>query len=309
MDNIYFFIKNKFPLSEYEEDFIFDNLQKIIFVLYDFETYKFQFRFLKKHFKINPIIISFEDYKKIKECYLFYNDITNYVEKMLIFQFKNSLIINKDVYLSNCFNFITNEKLISNFNIIKPSLIKKIKKKYINKNRFQHALNVGFISFKISYFQSKKKDAESIFLAGLFHDITKDFPQKKLLVLAKKNKYYIESKNYVLHQFASAEYYKKIFTNFNEYIYSSISFHCTGKKNMNLFEKVLFFSDKIDPLRYLNNESRIIKITNILRDSYFNFDNSFNEMVLDLVNYFTSQNYDFNENLYSKEFVNFYYKK
>lgn len=307
MDNIYFLIKNKYPLSLYEEDFILSNKDNIVFVNYDNNSNNSDL--FKKVYKINPTMITKEEFLKLSKVNLFYNDIAYYIENIDNITLKNFNIINKDVYFNNWNNFITNEKLILNSSIIKKNIYNKIKKKYLDLYRFYHALSVGFISYKIGFFQKEINDKESLFLAGIIHDIAKDIDMNKQKELASKNKFYIESKDYVLRQFAGAELYSKLINKIDTNIYSSISFHCTGKKDMNLFEKIIFLSDKYDPLRYISDKNKHSNKIKILHDSYLHFSHSFEYLTLDQVSYFKSKNYDINENFYSKEFYNFYLKK
>ncbi len=310
MDKIYFLIKNKYPLSLYEEDFILSNKGKIIFVNnYDYSDNKELKKYIKKVFNIYPTIIPIDEFLRLNNVNLFYNDIVFYIENIKNYNLKNFNIIKKDVYKHNWNNFITNEKLIINSSIISKHIYKKIKKKYLYSNRFNHALNVGFISYKIGFFQKEINDNNSLFLAGLIHDIAKDIDINKQKKLALNNKFYIDSKDYVLHQFAGAEIYKKLLRDNNPDIYTSISFHCTGKKDMNLFEKIIFLSDKYDPLRYINDKNKHSNKIKILQDSYLDFSHSFEYLTLDQVSYFKSKKYDINENYYSKEFYNYYLKK
>ena len=306
MNKIYFFINNKFPLSVYEEDFILNSFSDIIFISDDINYSK---NYIKSIFKKNPEIESLNDFKISSKNSIFFNDTLKYLVNKVNFTLANFNNKYKVVYSNQISNFITNEKLILNSNIIDINLYKKIKENYLDENRFLHALNVAFVSYKIALFQESNISFENIFLAGLVHDIAKDLEIKKQLDLAKNNQYYIECKDYALHQFAGAELYKKLTSDFDEEIYNSISFHCTGKDNMSLFEKIIFYADKYEPSRYLNNKIKSDKVVKSLFNSYDNFDSTFYDFVLDQIEYFKSKKYNYLEDKYANKFYSFELKK
>lgn len=312
MNKIYFLIDNNYPLSVYEEDFILSNLSNIIFVsnnIYDSKQY------CKTVFKIKDQIIDYNDFGKLIKPNVLMNDAFNYVVNNENLSITNFNVINKDVYYKEIYNFITNEKLLLNTNIINPKLFKKIQNGYNKHSRFLHALNVSFLSYKIAYNYLKKEDLKSIILAGLIHDITKDYDYSLQLSLAKNNKYFSKfnrGNDYSLHQFASAVVYEKIikkYDTFNLDIYDAISFHCTGKANMNLFSKILFYSDKYECSRYLSNKEKSVKIIDSIFRSIKNFDSEFHNFIEDQINYFKNKNIDYLSDSNAKEFYEFELKK
>ena len=185
MNKTYFLIDNNYPLSVYEEDFILSNLSNIIFVSKNINDSK---HYCKKVFKIKAQIIDYNDFGKLIKPSVLMNDILNYTVNKENLSITNFNINNKDVYYKEINNFITNKKLLLNTNLINPKLFKKIQSGYNNQSRFLHALNVSFLSFKIAYNYLKEEDLKSIILAGLIHDITKDYDYSLQLSLAKNMK-------------------------------------------------------------------------------------------------------------------------
>lgn len=139
---------------------------------------------------------------------------------------------------------ISGEKM--NIELIKKRLIK-----ISSKERFNHALNVAQVAkdLAIKYGEDKYK-AE---IAGLLHDCAKDLPEDVLREKIKE--FQIELDNMMKkipklwHPLVGAEIAKQEFKITDASILRAIKIHSTGAAQMSLLDKIIFLSDKIEPLR------------------------------------------------------------
>jgi predicted HD superfamily hydrolase involved in NAD metabolism len=93
-------------------------------------------------------------------------------------------------------------------------------------------------------------DERRAYIAGLMHDCAKCLEKEKLLEIAQnieglKNDEKANIK--VIHAPVSAYLAQTEFGIDDEEILSSIRWHTLGKKDMTLFEKIVFLADKIEP--------------------------------------------------------------
>ncbi len=116
--------------------------------------------------------------------------------------------------------------------------------------RFKHTLGVQKEAFELGKIFLPNK-AEKLSLAGLLHDITKDFSVEKQLKLCDEygisvDREYLAPK--LLHAKTGCEYAKRLFGSeiVDDEVYSGIYYHTTGRKNMTLFEAIIYFADYIE---------------------------------------------------------------
>ncbi|MBP5694642.1 MAG: bis(5'-nucleosyl)-tetraphosphatase (symmetrical) YqeK [Bacilli bacterium] len=118
-----------------------------------------------------------------------------------------------------------------------------------NNERVKHSLSVGSLSFEIAK-SNHLYNPIRFYVAGVLHDIAKGLSKEDEAILM--NKYYPRYKNmprYCFHQFLAEYVIKEELKFSNIPILNAIKCHCTGKKNMSTIDKILYASDKIDPLR------------------------------------------------------------
>lgn len=121
------------------------------------------------------------------------------------------------------------------------------------KKRFIHTLGVQKEAFELGMIYLPKF-AKKLQFAGLLHDITKDFTIEKHLELCKKFNITIDYSNIVpklLHSKTGSEYVRNLFGNelIDEDVYNGIYYHTTGRKNMSLFEAIIYLADYIEENR------------------------------------------------------------
>ncbi|MBQ7760792.1 MAG: bis(5'-nucleosyl)-tetraphosphatase (symmetrical) YqeK [Clostridia bacterium] len=126
-------------------------------------------------------------------------------------------------------------------------------KKHQTEKRYTHTLGVSEEAYKLGKIFIPEK-ADKLKIAGLLHDITKDFSLEKQLSLCDEYRITLDKDNLVpklLHSKTGCEYAKRLFGSdiVDEEIYNAILFHTTGRENMTLFESLVYLADYIEPGR------------------------------------------------------------
>ena len=128
--------------------------------------------------------------------------------------------------------------------------ISQIVKNLESEKRFNHTLGVKEEAYNLGKIFMPGKE-EKLALAGLLHDITKDFKLEKQLELCDKYGIFVDRECVVpklLHSKTGCEYAKEIFGEeiVDSEIYSGIYYHTTGRENMTLFEMIIYLADYIE---------------------------------------------------------------
>ena len=122
---------------------------------------------------------------------------------------------------------------------------KAIIREKLDDYRYNHSLCVAEEAKRLAILYGE--DPEEAYLAGLLHDITKNFSCDEHLnifnefgiILTDIEKASIP----VWHGISASVYVKNIIGIENENIISAIRYHTTGKSNMSLFEKLIYLAD------------------------------------------------------------------
>lgn len=146
------------------------------------------------------------------------------------------------------------------------SKIKEDLKNMLSEKRYNHCLNVAEVCQKLA--QIYQVDEEKAYVAGLTHDIAKEFTPTE-------NEYYVDkyqlSKNLlkdeykkILHAHIGALYVKDKY-NLASDIVNAIDVHTIASPDMDMLAKILFVADKIEPNKdYLGiEEERKLAYINI----------------------------------------------
>ena len=138
-------------------------------------------------------------------------------------------------------------------------LIKKVDKytkKSVKKSRYEHSVRVAQMCSQLC--KKFGMDEKIGYLAGIGHDMCKEFNYKKMIELASKYDCPIMEfelkKPSLLHGRAAAVMMKKKFKIENHEILEAVAFHTTGTLNMCDLTKCLFLADKIEPGRPQSTE-------------------------------------------------------
>lgn len=132
--------------------------------------------------------------------------------------------------------------------------LKEKVRSYMGEKRYLHTLSVTEEAERLaSIIGLPDYERFAVCVSALLHDITKDFPMHWHKKTCKKHGL-ADGRDYetpnVLHQLTGAYIAKTDFGYItNERICTSISCHTTGRKSMNVFDKILFIADYIEPQR------------------------------------------------------------
>jgi nicotinate-nucleotide adenylyltransferase len=132
------------------------------------------------------------------------------------------------------------------------SAIRDVVKSFTTEKRFSHILGVEKEACELGRIFLPEK-CEKLQVAGILHDITKNFSYEKQIELC--NEYGIELDKYItpklLHAKTGCEFARRHFGNkiVDDEIFSAIYYHTTGKAEMSVFEAIIYLADYIEETR------------------------------------------------------------
>ncbi len=133
-------------------------------------------------------------------------------------------------------------------------LIKLRLKEIMSEERFEHSVNVSRVARELALKYDYNTDNAEI--AGLLHDCAKDLDYKILEKMVFeyniKTDEIIQKIPKLLHPLVGAAIAEKKFNIQDPAILKAIKAHSAGAAQMSLLDKIIYLSDKIEPLR--NNE-------------------------------------------------------
>lgn len=127
--------------------------------------------------------------------------------------------------------------------------IKNKVKSYQNEKRYLHTIGVSEEAKELAKIYLPEKE-DKLFLAGILHDITKEFTKEEQLKMC--DKYGIELQKSIapklLHAKTGANLAREIYGSeiVDNEVYNAIYYHTTGKENMSLFEMIIYLADYIE---------------------------------------------------------------
>lgn len=128
--------------------------------------------------------------------------------------------------------------------------VKTYLKSHLNEHRFLHSVSVAETAYELAI--RFREDPDDAYLAGLLHDIAKEYDDDTILKLAKENNIRLTDEDInnpgVIHSYLGAIMAKKIF-NVPDYICDAIKTHTLGDYMMTKLQKIIFISDFIEPKR------------------------------------------------------------
>ena len=117
----------------------------------------------------------------------------------------------------------------------------------MSEKRLRHSISVAKLAYQIAL-KHNIEHPEKAYIAGILHDIGKEYKDYRP-IMEKYYPEYLDLPNYAYHQFVGAYLAKEIFGVEDELILNSIKWHCTGCQEMSFLDKIIYASDKIDPIR------------------------------------------------------------
>ena len=140
-------------------------------------------------------------------------------------------------------------------------------KPFIDEKRFNHSLSVAHLALRTA--KIHQLDYQKAYIAGLLHDIAKGIDRNERLVLMKEYyPDYLDIGTFAYHQFLGEMIAKRDFDIQDQDILNAIKYHATGRKDMSWLEKLIYASDKIDPLRGYDSTSLIKAIEEDLNSGF-----------------------------------------
>lgn len=124
-------------------------------------------------------------------------------------------------------------------------------KKNLSESRYNHSVSTAETAYKLCI--EYGEDPDKGYLAGLVHDIAREYSNEDVLRIAEKDGLEITDteKNdpVILHGRAGAVVAREIFAIDDPSIIEAMQVHTTGKSGMCLLSKILFVADYIEPKR------------------------------------------------------------
>ena len=138
----------------------------------------------------------------------------------------------------------------------------------ISPHRLAHSVSVAELAYFIAK-KAKLENADAAYIAGLLHDIAKGMSKEQQAEAMKKLFPEFESfPPWTYHQFLGAHIAETEFGIEDRAVLDAILYHATGRARMTPLGKVVYASDKIEPLRgYDSNDM----ISECLKDYYLGF--------------------------------------
>ncbi len=138
----------------------------------------------------------------------------------------------------------------------------------LSKNRLEHSIGVAKCGFRLAL--KYGVNPERAYLAGLLHDIARDFPLEMLLLKAKKEDIIRRKEEIVcpvlLHGKISAVIARKELGIKDEGVLSAIAYHVSGRRHWTKLEQIVYLADKIEPGR---NYPKVNVVRNLLEVGEF----------------------------------------
>lgn len=138
-------------------------------------------------------------------------------------------------------------------NNINIDTLREIVKGFQKKKRFIHTLGVEQKAIELGEIFMPEK-LQKLQIAGLLHDITKDFSTDEHFRLCDEYKIKIDKEKIapkLLHAITGCEFSKRKLGSdvVDDEIYQGIRYHTTGRENMTLFEQIIYLADYIEENR------------------------------------------------------------
>lgn len=128
----------------------------------------------------------------------------------------------------------------------------KILQENLSEERISHSLGVARTAYYLAQRHLPEKK-EKAFLAGIVHDIAREWPEERMIAFLKAKGYNITPEDklnpVVLHAPAGAYFLKETFEIYDGEIFNAVSRHTLGAVDMTDLDMIIFLADLIEPGR------------------------------------------------------------
>jgi predicted HD superfamily hydrolase involved in NAD metabolism len=126
----------------------------------------------------------------------------------------------------------------------------------ISQNRYEHSVRVAELMFQLA--QKYGVNPNKAYLAGLIHDCAKEMsPTSSAVCFDDQEIALYETFPEVWHAFVVKAVGIHYFGTISEDVLDSAMYHTTGKANMNVFQKIMFVADFLEPGRRLDGRKHV----------------------------------------------------
>lgn len=131
--------------------------------------------------------------------------------------------------------------------VIKIEEIKEYLRNNLSEYRYDHSIRVAEEARKLA--KHYNCNGENAYIAGLLHDIAKEYSKEENRNIISKYKLdedlLNDSNKKACHAIIGSVIAKELY-NVSDDICQSIMYHTVGNRNMTLFDKIIFIADKIE---------------------------------------------------------------
>ncbi len=132
----------------------------------------------------------------------------------------------------------------------------KTLKAYLTPERYLHSISVARTAYDIA--KGNNIEPTNAYLAGLLHDVAKNMDKEEMRkYMEELYPDYVNYPQFTYHQWIGSLIASEYFSITNQNILDAIMYHTTGRKIMSTYDKILYASDKIEPLRGFDSKELI----------------------------------------------------
>lgn len=141
--------------------------------------------------------------------------------------------------------------------------IKKTLQSQLKSERYIHSLGVADSCVALAK-RYGYENQENAYLVGLLHDCAKNIPKEAQIKICEENDMPLDAveliTNGLIHAKTGAVLARMVFGITDPSLLDAIAYHCTGRENMTLLEKIVYLSDMIEPSRAFVNLEELRKL-------------------------------------------------
>lgn len=135
----------------------------------------------------------------------------------------------------------------------------------VDGSRYKHSMNVIKTALYLNEYYKLDIDQDKVIIAAGLHDVTKFLDNSfQLSLMDEDEKNELGDVSSLYHAFSAPKYLNTRYNIEDVEILNAIKYHSTGRVNMSDFEKIIFISDYIEPLRvgeFVDNARKLAKIS------------------------------------------------